>query len=103
MPVEKIKKDGYKALLNWDIQWSLLQVRDILPGLGRPPKDPEAMKSYKEKKKSKKTGFPIDIESCMSIIDMSQKEEWKNLASMVALRIDTIYKAYKDAGLIDRS
>jgi hypothetical protein len=97
MMTDKLKRENYKALTNWDIDWTVLQVRDIEPGPGRPAKDPE-QRAYQMAQR--KGGFPIDIESCMSIVEMAKSKEWKDLASMVAARIETISNAYREEGLI---
>jgi hypothetical protein len=99
MMIQKLKAEGYKALTNYDVGWTVLQVRDIEGGPGRPARDREQRKYQMAQRKG---GFPIDIESCMSIIQMAKTEEWKQLASMVADRISTIYEAYREAGLINR-
>jgi hypothetical protein len=95
--IAKLKAEGYKALTSWNINWAILQVRDIEPGPGRPSKDPE-QRAYQMAQR--KGGFPIDIENCMSILEMAKSKEWKDLASMVAARIETIYNAYREEGLI---
>ena len=96
--IDKLKADGYKALTSWSIDWSILQVRDIEGGPGRPAKDPEQRKYQMSQRKG---GFPIDIESCKSIIVMSHDPQWRDLSLMVADRIKMIYDAYKKEGLIE--
>lgn len=95
--VDKVKKDGYKALENWSIDWSVLQVRDVQGGPGRPAKDQE----QRARQMSERTGgFPLDMESCMSIVEMAKDPKWQSLSMMVAARIEKIYDAYREAGLI---
>lgn len=98
--IEKLKAEAYKALTSWDINWAILQVRDIQGGPGRPAKDREQRKYQMSQRKG---GFPIDKESCMSILEMAKDPKWKGLSQMVAARVERIHDAYKEAGLIEPS
>lgn len=60
--IKKLEEDDMEALKSWDINWSILQVRDILPGPGRPPKEERLKEAYK-RRKGMLSGFSVDRES----------------------------------------
>ena len=74
-------------------------MRNIEAGPGRPSKNLENRRYQMQQRKG---GFPIDIENCKSILAMAKDPEWKELAAMVAKRIEMIHTAYQKAGLIGK-
>lgn len=95
--IDRLEAEDYKALTSWSIDWSILQVRNIEGGPGRPAKDPE-QRAYQMAQR--RGGFPIDLASCKSIIEMSKDPQWKELSALVANRVKRVYETYREAGLI---
>jgi len=84
------KKIKPSTLENFSISWEILQAREQMAGPGRG-------------RKGKGTGgFALIDEECLSIVEMAKSPEWSDLAHRVARRIEIIYKAYKEAGLIEK-
>ena len=83
------KKIKPSTLENFSIEWEVLQAREQQPGPGRG-------------KKEKGGGFQLIDEECLTIVEMAKSPEWAPLAHRVAHRIEIIYKAYKEARLIEK-
>ena len=85
---EKIDLEKFE---NWDINWNVLQVREILPGPGRGKKG-----------KGKGYGFPVVPEESLSIIEMAENAEYKEIVEAIKRRLIKIVKAYIEARIISK-
>lgn len=85
---EKIDLSKYD---NWDINWIVLQVREMLAGPGRG-----------KKIKGKQYGFPAIPEEGLSIIQMSQIGEYEEIVEAIKHRLLKIVKAYVEHDIISK-
>lgn len=92
---------GHSALLSrinlekmdsWEIDWKVLQVREILPGPGRGHKG-----------KGRIFGFPVIPSESLSIVEMAQNGSHPELLEAIKKRLTKIVRAYLAAGIIDPS
>jgi len=86
---DKVDLDKYD---NWDIEWKVLQVREMLPGPGRGHKG-----------KTLSHGFPAIPEESLSIIDMKDNPEYYDIVDAIRRRLTKIVRAYIEAGIIDKA
>ena len=85
---EKIDLEKYD---NWDIDWKVLQIREILPGPGRG-----------KKVKGKSYGFPVVPEESLSIVEMVDNVEYKDIVEAIKGRLIKIVRGYIEAGIISK-
>ena len=76
---------------NWDIDWKVLQVREILAGPGRGHKG-----------KSREHGFPAIDEESLSIVQMVESGDYSEVVDAIKGRLVKIVKAYIEAGIISK-
>ena len=77
---------------NWDINWTIRQVRQILPGPGR-----------RKTGKNSATGFPAIPSEGLSIVEMFKDPAYQDIVTAIKDRLLKIVKAYVEAGIIKRS
>ena len=77
---------------NWSIDWTVRQVREMLPGPGRGKKG-----------KNEKSGFPAIPAQGLSIIQMATIPAYAEIVAVIKKRLITIVRAYVQAGIIKRS
>ena len=79
-----------EKLGNWDIGWVVLQVREIRAGPGRG-------------RKGEGGGFPAIRAEGLSILQMAEREEYREVVDAVKNRLIKIVRAYLQAGIIKES
>jgi len=87
---ERIDLSKYE---NWDVDWVVFQVREMLPGPGRGHKG----------KSDGKYGFPAIREEGLSILQMKDDAEYGEIVEAIRKRLIKIVKAYIKAGIIKRT
>ena len=85
---EKIDLAKYE---NWDIDWKVLQIREILPGPGRG-----------KKVKGGSYGFPVVPEESLSILEMVESGDYDDVVEAIKGRLIKIVRAYIEARIISR-
>jgi len=76
---------------NWSIDWVVLQVREMLAGPGRG-----------KRIKGTDYGFPAIKEEGLSIIEMLDHEEHREVVEAIKGRLVKIVRAYLAAGIIEK-
>lgn len=77
---------------NWDIDWKVLQTREILAGPGRG-----------KTIKGRGHGFPVLEGQSLSILEMAENNVHPDIVEGIKSRLTRIVKAYIEAGIIDRA
>lgn len=76
---------------NWDIDWTVRQIRQMLAGPGR-----------KHKGKNRDTGFPAIEAQGLSIVEMAKDPAYDDIVKAIKGRLIKIVLAYIKAGIITK-
>jgi len=86
------EKIDWEKFDNWDINWIVRQIREMLPGPGRGKRG-----------KNKNVGFPAVPSEGLSIVQMAADPAYADVVSAIKRRLLKIVKAYVEAGIIKKS
>lgn len=76
---------------NWSIEWTVRQMREVLPGPGRGKRG-----------KNPHSGWPAIKEEGLNVLEMAKDPNYEHVVKAIKSRLLKIVKAYISAGIISK-